>query len=81
MTAASSFHGTGISMFELPTVNNPGKEWPAVTLPPKETGHAVSEEYTTSYLVELGNSKAVVPVFQMKEPESSMVVKKQRGER
>ena len=28
MTAASSFHGTGIRMFQLPTVKNPGEERP-----------------------------------------------------
>lgn len=41
MTADSSFHGTGISMFQLPTVNNPGEERPPVTLPPQGTGHAL----------------------------------------
>ena len=44
MTAASSFHGTGISMFQLPTINNPGEERPPVTLPPKGTGHTLPEE-------------------------------------
>jgi len=44
-TAASSFHGTGISMFQLPTTMNPGEERPPVTIPPQETGHFLPEEY------------------------------------
>ena len=81
MTAASSFHGTGISMFQLPTVNNPGEERPPVTLPPKSTGHALPEEYATVHPEELDTSKAVVPVSLMKEPESCIAVEKQREER
>ena len=81
MTAASSFHGTGISMFQLPTVNNPGEEKPSVTPLPKGTGHALTEEYGIVYPVELDTSKAVVPVSLMKEQESCMAVEKQRGER
>ena len=67
-TAASSLHGTGISMFQLPTVNNPGEERPPVTIPPKGTGHALPEEYATVHPVQLDTSKAVVPVSLMKEP-------------
>ena len=81
MTAASSFHGTGISMFQLLTVNNPGEERPPVTLHPKGTGHALSEEYATVHPVELDTSKTVVPISLMKEPESCMAVEKQRKER
>lgn len=77
ITAASSFHGTGISMFQLPTVNNPGEERPPVTLPPKGTGHALPEEYSTVHPVELGTSKAVVQVSLMKETESCMAVEEQ----
>ena len=72
MTAASSFHGTGISMSQLPTINNPGKERPPVTLPPKGTGHALPEEYATVHPLELDTSKVVVPISLMKEPESCM---------
>ena len=81
MTAASSFHCTGISMLQLPMVNNPGEERSPLTLPPKGTGHALAGEYATVHLVELDTSKAVVPVSLMKEPESSMAVEKQREER
>ena len=80
MTAASSFHGTG--MFDLPTVNNSCEERPPVTLPPNGRGHTLPEEYATVHPVELDDtSKAVVPVSLMKEPESCMAVVKQREER
>ena len=80
-TAASSFHGTGISVFQLPTENNPGEERPPVTLPPQGTRHALPEAYATVHPVELDTSKAVVPVCEMKESASCMAVEKQREER
>ena len=75
ITAASSFHGTGVSMFQLLTVNNTDKERPPVTLPPKGTGHALPEEYATVHPLELDTSKAVVPFSLMKEPEKQREVR------
>ena len=79
-TAASSFHGTGISVFQLPTENNNGEERPPVTLPPRGTGHTLPEEYATVHPVELDTSKAVVPVCEMKESVSCLAVQKQSEE-
>jgi hypothetical protein len=80
MTAASSFHGTGISLFQLPTIGNPGEERPPVALPPQATGHAIPEEYATIYPVELNTSKAVVPARDMKEIVSGMAEAKRSEE-
>ncbi|CAB3987893.1 Hypothetical predicted protein [Paramuricea clavata] len=80
MTAASSFHGTGISLFQLPTISNPGEERPPVALPPQGTGHALPEEYATVYPVELNTSKAVVPTRDMKEIVSCMAEAKRNEE-
>ena len=52
-----------------------------MTLPPKGTGHALPEEYSTVHPVELDTSKAVVTISLMKEPESCIAVEKQREER
>lgn len=52
-----------------------------MTLPPKGTGHALPEEYTTVHPVELDTNNAVIPVSLMKEPESCMAVERQREER
>ena len=76
-TAASSFHGTGISVFQLPTTNNPGEERLPVTLPPQGTGHVLPKEYATVHPVELDPSKAVVPVCVMTESVSCMAAEKQ----
>lgn len=40
-TASSSFHGTGISVFQLPTAHSPGEKRPPLILPPNGTGHAL----------------------------------------
>lgn len=76
-TAASSFHGTGISVFQLPTINNLGEERLPVTLPPQGTGHVLPKEYATVHPVELDPSKAVVPVCVMTESVSCMGAEKQ----
>ncbi|KAJ7381361.1 hypothetical protein OS493_001489 [Desmophyllum pertusum] len=59
-TPTSSFHGTGISVFQLPTESNPGEERPPVTLPSQGTGHSLQEEYATVHPVEL-NTKGSCP--------------------
>ena len=60
-TATLSFHGTGISMFQLPTESNPGEERPPVTLLTHGTGHTLLEECAIVRPVELDTSKAAVP--------------------
>lgn len=66
-TATTSFHGTGISIFQLPTEGSTGEERPPVTLPPQGTSHSLPEEYATVHPVELNTSKVTVPECLMEE--------------
>ena len=79
-TIATSFHGTGISMFQLPTESNPGEERPPVTLLKHETGHILLEEYAIVRPVELDTSKAAVPPCKMKDFVRCLSLEKQRDE-
>jgi hypothetical protein len=65
-TTGSSFHGTGISVFQLPTADNHGQKRPTFVLPPNGTGHALPEKYATVDPVEFNTSNVVVPVHQVK---------------
>ena len=42
-TAASSFHGTGISLFQLPTAGNHGEPRDPIRLPSQGSGHSLPE--------------------------------------
>ena len=45
-TATSSFHGTGISIFQLPTQSNLGESRLPLKIPPSETGtHSLPDSY------------------------------------
>ena len=76
-TATSSFHGTGISMFQLPTESNSGEERPPVTLT-HGTGHTLLEEYAIVRPVELDTSKTAVPPCKMKDSVRRLSLEKQR---
>ena len=80
MTAASSFHGTGISMFQLATTTNRGEERPPVTLPPQGTGHHLPEYYAIVPPVELDTCKAVVPECRVEEAVSCISEEKKKEE-
>ena len=62
-TAKDSFHGTGISLFQLPTVSNEGYQQSIITLPSTNTTkkHQLPEEYTTVPAVVLNKDNIVVP--------------------
>ena len=46
-TALNSFHGTGISLFQLITEENRGQERESITFPPsKDLDHLLPEEYS-----------------------------------
>ena len=49
MTAASSFHSTLISMFQLPTVNNPCEERTPVTVPPEKEQDTLCQRNTLQF--------------------------------
>ena len=62
-TSQSSFHGTGISMFQFPSPNKPGECRRPVTVPPSVSGKHVQlpEIYTTLPAVAMAKSNTVVP--------------------
>ena len=61
-TAKDSFHGTGISLFQLPTVSNEGYQQSIITLPSTNNkNHHLPEEYTTVPAVVLNKDNIVVP--------------------
>ena len=66
-TSKSSFHGTGISLLQLPTENQPGESRPPVTIPPvAPRKHIVPEAYTTVPAVAITNSTIFVPKCDIK---------------
>ena len=62
-TAKDSFHGTGISLFQLPTVSNEGYQQSIITLPSTNTtkNHQLPEEYTTVPAAVLNKDNIVAP--------------------
>jgi hypothetical protein len=60
-TAASSFHGTGISMFQCATESNPGQSRPPITIP-----------LNTRSTQSLPDSYAVVPAVELKTTSTSV---------
>ena len=68
-TTQSSFHGTGISMFQFPSPNKPGECRPPFTVPPSVSGKHVQlpEIYTTVAAVIIAKSNTVVPEVKVKQ--------------
>ena len=61
-TSVSSFHGTGISVFQFPTESVPGEIRPPLVVPPPETEHQeLLENYATVPTVALNTSSVSVP--------------------
>ena len=61
-TSVSSFHGTGISVFQFPTESVPGEIRPSLVVPPPETEHQeLPENYATVPTVALNTSSVSVP--------------------
>lgn len=61
-TSVSSFHGTGISIFQFPTENEPGESRPPLEVPPPGTEHqGLPESYVTVPTVALNTSSVSVP--------------------
>ena len=59
----NSFHGTGISMFQFPSLNKPGECRPPFTVPPSASGKHVQlpDIYTTFPAVSMAKSNTAVP--------------------
>ena len=67
-TASSSFHGTGISVFQLPTAMNQGQERPHVMLNTSTNAiRTLHSDYATVKPVELNTNNVTVPACEMKE--------------
>ena len=68
-TSQSSFHGTGISMFQFPSPNKPGECRPPFTVPPSVSGKHVQlpEIYTTVPTVAIAKSNTVVPEVKVEQ--------------
>ncbi len=61
-TSVSSFHGTGISIFQFPTNSVPGQSRPPLEVPPSTTEHqGLPESYATVPVVALNTSSVSVP--------------------
>ena len=76
-TASSLFHGTGISVFQLPTAHSLGEKRPPLILPLNGTGYALSEKYATV------NPLSLTPptcLCQTKEIEESCIGDEKRKE-
>ena len=60
-TSSDSFHGTGISLFQFPTRNDPGESRPPVILPPSGDKHSLPDDYACVPSVALTTSAIAVP--------------------
>jgi hypothetical protein len=60
-TSVSSFHGTGISIFQFPTESVPGESRPSLEFPPSGTVQQLPESYTTVPAVALNTTSVSVP--------------------
>lgn len=61
-TSTSSFHGTGISVFQFPTEENPGQERPKLQIPPSgKERHSLPESYSIVPLVEMNANNISTP--------------------
>lgn len=61
-TSVTSFHGTGISMFQLPIKAECGVPRPPIIVPPSENEkHALPDNYATVQAVALKNTSVSVP--------------------
>ena len=74
-TAASSFHGTGISLFQLPTAGNHRELRDPICLPSQGSGHSLPEKYAVVHPVELSTS-SVISTRTAKETGRSLIFEK-----
>ena len=71
-TATSSFHKTGISVFQFPTEGNPGQGRPPITVPPSGTDkHSIPDSYAIVPPTELKTTATSVPEREMHEVNST----------
>ena len=71
-TATSSFHGTGISVFQFPTEGNPGQGRQPITVPPSGTDkHSIPDSYAIVPPTELKTTATSVPEREMHEVNST----------
>ena len=60
-TSVNSFHGTGISLFQFPTKDNPGESRPPVTIPPSGHKHSLPYCYACVPAIVLATSAVAIP--------------------
>ena len=71
-TATSSFHGTGISVFQFPTERNSGQRRPTISVPPSCTDKpSIPDSYAIVPPTELKTTATSVPECKMSEVEST----------
>ena len=72
-TSMSSFHGTGISLFQFPTKVKPGDDRPSVSIPPSGTRKLVlPESYASVPAVSLKTSTVEVQPCHMEQMEEQL---------
>lgn len=64
-TSVSSFHGTGISIFQFPTESVPGETRPPLAFPPSGTVQQLPESYATVPAVALNTTSVSVAACNM----------------
>ena len=75
MTSTSSFHGTGISIFQLPTQNNSGQSRAPLIVPPSgNERHSLPEQYSIVPPTALDTTSVSVPECKMISPQSTLNV-------
>ena len=70
-TSVNSFHGTGISLFQFPTRNDPGESRQPVTIPPSGHKHSLPDYYACVPAVALTTAAIAVPSSVTTETEPS----------
>ena len=61
-TSLTSFHGTGISLFQMPTKTEPGKSRPSIIIPPSgKEKHSFPDSYASVPAVAFKTTDVAVP--------------------
>ena len=79
-TASSSFHGTGISIFQLPSKNESGIERSPLKVPPSQQITSLPKYYTDVPAVALQTSSVAVPKCHMSSLDSCIEKAKEQEE-
>ena len=79
-TSSDSFHGTGISLFQIPKQTQTGERRPSLKIPPSSNKQDLPEEYAFVPAVALQTSTVEVPECRVSAPQRCLGEAKDKEE-